>query len=214
MNAPYDGYGRRDNLVRVGDADRDRAISLLGVHFADGRLSITEYDERCRAVAAAETRAQISEQFSDLPALPVTPAGISGAEVTVYSAAEIEQYHRRGADPRAGIMALTGVAGVTVAVLLGSVASIIPVMAIAVVAILLYVMKIGPESWNVPSPAALERARVRRVRQARQLELEEKRVQRRIRQTELTTDAIDMAHRVIGKTGRNVNNSWEQWRRK
>ena len=199
MNDPYDA---RDNRVRVGDADRDRAIGVLGVHFSDGRLSVTEYDERCRAVAGALTRAEIDAQFTDLPALPAAQAGPVGDGVAVYSATEIAEQHRRGANPRAGIMMLTTVAGVAAAVIIGGTAAVVPVAVIAAVAVLLYVVKPGPDSWYVPSPGALERARVRKLRQAHQLELEEKKARRRLIQAEITTDAMDLAHRAIGRVGR------------
>lgn len=217
MNDPRRGAASRNDRVRIGDADRDHAISLLGVHFADGRLSVTEYDERCRVIAGAMTRGQVDEQFLDLPVLPGTqsdPASSPGTDMTVYSAAEIAEQHRRGANPRAGVMALTGIAGVAVAALLDNAASIVPVAVIAVVAILLYVMKVGPDSWYVPSPQALERARVRKMRQAHQFQLEEKKAQRKLKQTEITTDALDLAHRAMGRAGRTVNNGWEQWRKR
>lgn len=212
MNDPY---GSRDGHVRIGDADRDRAISLLGVHFADGRLSVTEYDDRCRLIAGATTRTQVDEQFRDLPALPDRQVtGTSGTDLTVYSATEIAEQHRRGANPRAGVMAITAIAGVAVAGLIAGPWSVVPVAVVAVVAVLLYVVKAGPASWYVPSPAALERARVKKMRQAHELALEEKKAQRKLRQTELTTDALDLAHRAMGKAGRSVNSSWEQWRKR
>lgn len=217
MNDPRRGAASRDSHVRIGDADRDHAINLLGVHFADGRLSITEYDERCQLLAGAMTRAEIDQQFRDLPVLPGSPAdppSSPGTDVAVYSAGEIAEQHRRGANPRAGIMALTGISLGAVAAVINGPLSVIPAALIAVVAILLYVMKVGPASWYVPTPEALERARVKKMRQAHQLQLEEKKAQRKIRQTEMTTDAIDMAHRAIGKAGRSVNNGWEQWRKR
>lgn len=217
MNDPRQGAASRDSHVRIGDADRDHAISLLGVHFADGRLSITEYDERCQLLAGAMTRGEIDAQFRDLPVLPgaqTVPASSPGTDMAVYSAAEIAEQHRRGANPRAGIMALTGIAGVAVAGVIAGPMSVVPVAVIAVVAILLYVMKIGPESWYVPSPQSLERARVKKMRQAHQLQLEEKKAQRKIKQTEMTTDALDFAQRAMGKAGRTVNNGWEQWRKR
>lgn len=217
MNDPRRGAASRDSHVRIGDADRDHAISLLGVHFADGRLSITEYDERCQTLAGATTRGEIDAQFRDLPVLPgsqADPASSSGTDMAVYSAAEIAEQHRHGANPRAGIMALSGIGFGAVAAVINGPLSVIPAAVIAVVAILLYVMKVGPASWYVPSPEALERARVKKMRQAYQLQLEEKKAYRRIKQTEMTTEALDMAHRAMGKAGRTVNNGWEQWRKR
>ncbi|AGP31424.1 DUF1707 SHOCT-like domain-containing protein [Corynebacterium terpenotabidum] len=208
MNDPHDP---RDNHVRIGDADRERAMSLLGAHFADGRLEVTEYDERCRAVAEARTRADLDALFTDLPVLPNQQ--VPGTTMAVYSAAEIAEQHRRGANPRAGIVALTSIAAVGAAVLLNSGASIIPILVIPMVAVLLYVMKIGPTSWYTPSPEALERARVKKIRQAQQLQLEEKKAARKLKQTEITTDALNMAHRAIGRAGQTVSDTWQRQRR-
>jgi hypothetical protein len=187
-------------------------MSLLGVHFADGRLSVTEYDDRARRVAAATTRGELDAVFTDLPVLPDQGRdGRSG--MAVYSAGEIAEQHQRGAKPRAGIMALSSIAAAVWAV---SVGSLLPLFIIPAVAVLLYVLKIGPASWHTPSPAALERARAKRMRQEQKLQLEQKRAERRIRQTELTTSAMDVAQRALGRattTGRDAaRKAREQWR--
>lgn len=84
---------------------------------------------------------------------------------------------------------------------------------IPVVFILLYVIKIGPESWHTPSPEALERSRVRKQRREHQLELEERahtqqleledrKAQRKLKQSEMGTEAMDLAQRAMkGATG-------------
>lgn len=54
--------------LRIGTAEREEASRVLGEHFAAGRLSVTEYDERVAAVVAARNRAEVREQFDDLPA--------------------------------------------------------------------------------------------------------------------------------------------------
>lgn len=193
MNDPHDP---RDSHLRIGDADRDHAIRLLGVHFADGRLTVSEYDERCRGAAAAVDRAGIDRLFSDLPALPNEKAG-TGMEV--YSASEIAEQHRRGANPRAGIMALTAISASVAAIVLGNAFAGVLLALIPVTAVALYVLKIGPSSWYTPSPRQLERARLRRKRLAHRLELEERRAQRKLKQSEITSDALDLAHRVMGR---------------
>lgn len=58
-----------DAHVRIGDAERERAISALGEHFAAGRLSKDEFDERGSAAWAAKTAGDLTPLFSDLPAL-------------------------------------------------------------------------------------------------------------------------------------------------
>ena len=56
-----------DPDVRVADADREHAITLLGDHAAAGRLSAEELDERSDRVLAARTRGELDEPFADLP---------------------------------------------------------------------------------------------------------------------------------------------------
>jgi hypothetical protein len=53
--------------LRVGDAERDAALAALGEHFAVGRLTRDEYDERAEAVWTARTRADLAVLFTDLP---------------------------------------------------------------------------------------------------------------------------------------------------
>ncbi len=53
--------------VRVADADREHAITLLGDHAAAGRLSAEELDERSDRVLAARTRGELDAPFADLP---------------------------------------------------------------------------------------------------------------------------------------------------
>lgn len=65
--------------MRIGDTERERAITLLGEHFTAGRLDVHEYDERCAGASAARFHSELSQLFQDLPdprpALPQqTPA--------------------------------------------------------------------------------------------------------------------------------------------
>lgn len=59
--------------IRIGNAEREEALQRLSEHFAAGRLSVAEFDERSAVVAAARTRGELDEVFTDLPA-PVIPA--------------------------------------------------------------------------------------------------------------------------------------------
>lgn len=56
-----------DRGVRVGDADRERAMADLSMHYADGRLDHEEYDERLDAIWTARTQADLRVLFDDLP---------------------------------------------------------------------------------------------------------------------------------------------------
>lgn len=53
--------------VRISDADREHAAGALGEHFATGRLSKEEYDERAQRVWEAKFHADLEPLFSDLP---------------------------------------------------------------------------------------------------------------------------------------------------
>jgi hypothetical protein len=73
--------------VRIGDADREAIAAQLREHFADGRLTLDELNERLDQTFAAKTRDDLNVVMRDLPhvARPFTdapaslgPAGRSG----------------------------------------------------------------------------------------------------------------------------------------
>jgi len=53
--------------LRIGDADREAAVSALGEQYALGRLTKDEFDERSDAVWSARTRGDLAPLFADLP---------------------------------------------------------------------------------------------------------------------------------------------------
>jgi uncharacterized membrane protein len=53
--------------LRLGDAERQQALDALGEHFAQGRLTREELDERSDAVWSAKTHGDLSPLFADLP---------------------------------------------------------------------------------------------------------------------------------------------------
>lgn len=64
--------------VRIGDAERDQAISSLGDHFAAGRLTREEFDERSDTAMRARIGADLEPLFVDLPQPAVAFAHRSG----------------------------------------------------------------------------------------------------------------------------------------
>jgi len=60
--------------VRIGDAERDQAVSLLGDHFAAGRLNREELDERIDQAIQAKFTTDLRPLFADLP-VAEPPAG-------------------------------------------------------------------------------------------------------------------------------------------
>jgi hypothetical protein len=62
-----------DDRIRISDADRDRAAARLREHFAEGRLSPDELDERISAALSAKTVGDVRRIMADLPDPAPTP---------------------------------------------------------------------------------------------------------------------------------------------
>jgi hypothetical protein len=61
--------------VRVGDADREAVAAQLREHFADGRLTHEELNERLDQAFAARTKADLNTVMRDLPQAARPTAG-------------------------------------------------------------------------------------------------------------------------------------------
>jgi hypothetical protein len=63
-----------DDRIRVSDADRERVAAGLREHFAEGRLSLDELDERIAAALTAKTLGDVRRVMADLPdPMPAPP---------------------------------------------------------------------------------------------------------------------------------------------
>jgi len=78
--------------VRIGDAERDQAVSDLGDHFAAGRLTREEFDERADQAIQARFSTDLEPLFADLPksspveSAPATaPAKVGGPPPWAYA---------------------------------------------------------------------------------------------------------------------------------
>lgn len=56
--------------IRIGDREREAAVSALGEHYAQGRLTKEEFDERAEVAWGARTNSDLAPLFLDLPRLP------------------------------------------------------------------------------------------------------------------------------------------------
>ncbi len=56
--------------LRIGDAERDATAQRLREHYALGRLTLEEFNERLSAALAAKTERDLSQLTRDLPAAP------------------------------------------------------------------------------------------------------------------------------------------------
>ena len=72
--------------VRVGDADREAVAAQLREHFADGRLTLDELNERLDQAFAAKTKADLNTVMRDLPqaARPGAGAPLGGVRDTAW----------------------------------------------------------------------------------------------------------------------------------
>lgn len=66
--------------MRIGDQQRQEAISALNEHFAAGRLEIGEYEQRVGYASAAQTAQDLVALFHDLPHPRFQPAPPPTAE--------------------------------------------------------------------------------------------------------------------------------------
>ncbi len=74
--------------VRVGDADREAVAAQLREHYADGRLTLEELNERLDQAFAAKTRADLNTALRDLPYVsrPFTGVSAGGAGTSAWPA--------------------------------------------------------------------------------------------------------------------------------
>jgi len=72
------------NNIRVGDAEREAVAAQLRDHYADGRLTLDELNERIDQAFAARTRADLAGLTRDLPmsARPLVSSGSTWQDAT------------------------------------------------------------------------------------------------------------------------------------
>lgn len=175
---------------RIGDAERRQAMDDLGEHFAAGRLDLATYEQRLDVVTNATMMSELSELFDDLPANSAQAPSTTGT-MAVYSAAEVSEAHRSGRNIRSGIMGLTSI----LCVMATSVTDEgLCMFLIPIVAILLYVLKVGPKQWYAPSTRQLEKQRMRQISAAHQNQQRAiAKAERKRKQAELNSIAMDLA---------------------
>lgn len=194
-----------DDSLRVGDAERSQAIAELGDHYAQGRINLEEYEERSKTAAQAKNRHDLLTLFEDLPALTgqATVEGNTGQarEMQVYSAKELQSYHREGSKIKDAIMGISSISIVAFSIGLNGIwsNSALLILLIPIIAILLYVAKVGPSSWHQPSPEQLEKKRLAALRTKQKLLLEERKQERRQKRDEMTHTAMEFVTKNLKK---------------
>ena len=205
MSTPYGNF-------RIGDQERMDAMDILGRALGEGRLDMGEFDNRCQAVAEAQTQQDLQPILGDLPTgrgRGVVDKQVSD-DAVLYSQAEIMQARRSGRRTRAGVFWLGTIGSIGLVSIFGAAGSTalsgLSLLIIPTLFILLYVMKVGPDSWYTPSLRQLEQQRRRDIR-ARQLEIEAAQVhqqalmraQRKDQINQMTNDALNIAQDTVNR---------------
>jgi hypothetical protein len=93
--------------LRIGDAEREAAAELLREHYAQGRLTLEEFNQRLDATFAATTQRQLGQISKDLPQAgpaspPLRPPGPAAARTHPGRAAQYQDcsWRRHRSAPR------------------------------------------------------------------------------------------------------------------
>lgn len=191
--------------MRLSDAERTDAVNDLAQALGEGRLTMDEFEERTDAVMQATTRRELAEVFMDIPTKAST-------ELKIYSRGEMERAYQSTKKPRlatamVGTLGLSFGAFVAFNALSGLAAALTGtglIFLIPALWIMLYVAKVGPESWHRPSPRQIERQRMRELKAATAEERAQTRAleqaqwaERRRQASEITGNAMNLAKRKL-----------------
>jgi uncharacterized protein DUF1707 len=83
-----------NDSIRVSDADRDRVTAQLRDHFAAGRITPGELDERLSAALNAKTFGDLRRIMADLPGPVPAPLGAAPPSLRATPAWAVRRRHR------------------------------------------------------------------------------------------------------------------------
>ena len=166
---------------RISDTERQHAMDELGKHFTSGRLDMNEYDTRLTSIAEATMKSELTQLFDDLPLAPSTPANVPATvsepvdlmETPAMPSAEAMQLYRKGRNMKIGIVLAT----LVTSLMLFGVSEFLGNFMLGVtliVAIVLFLMKLGPASWNYPNPQKIMQEQRRDMAMARATQVMQK----------------------------------------
>jgi hypothetical protein len=88
---------------RIGDADREAAAATLREHFAQGRLTLEEFNQRLDAVFTSTMQSHLNHLTRDLPHVPRSSASLPAAVPAASRERDRQDYRSRGARARLGL---------------------------------------------------------------------------------------------------------------
>lgn len=176
--------------MRLSDLDRNAAMNQLARAVGEGRLSVSEFEDRTDDVMRATYGRDLVPVLQDIPT-------VRNTEIKEFSRADIKKLHADGKKTKLGVALITSLLGVAAgpfvivasgATFTGIGIGLLCLLAVPTIWILLYVMKAGPESWHTPSLRKLERERKRDLGSKRQAQL-----------GNLTSEALEIAHHQLSR---------------
>ena len=176
--------------IRLSDSERNDAMNQLARAVGEGRLSVEEFEQRSDDVMQARYGHDLLPVLRDIPE-------VRNQEIKEFSRADIERLRADGRKTRLGVALITSLVGLaagpfTIAATGASFAGVglglIFLLAVPTIWILLYVMKVGPDSWHTPSLRKLERERKREIE-----------AQRKDKWSQISDDALGIAQRQLSR---------------
>jgi hypothetical protein len=86
----------RDSSIRAADTDRIQTAQLLTDAVAQGRLDLSEYEDRLTKAYAAKTYGELDVLAADLPGIAATPRGACQPAPSTVLLALMSGFERRG----------------------------------------------------------------------------------------------------------------------
>lgn len=121
--------------LRIGDAEREAAAAALREHFAQGRLTLEEFQHRLAAVFAAKTDRDLAAVGADLPHVAAPPPSRPAVQPAGYGTGG---YRRRAP----GLAVLAGFIMIILALVLVAFVFPVALVATAVSRSLLFILAI------------------------------------------------------------------------
>ena len=91
--------------LRIADSDREAAAAHLREHYAQGRLTLEEFNQRLDAVFAATTQRQLAALTSDLPRIAAPSAPLPATNAGTHRE-RARRKQRHGSATQLGIVAV------------------------------------------------------------------------------------------------------------
>lgn len=147
---------------RIGDEERQQAMDILGSHFTAGRLDTTEYNNRLTAITSATMKSELTQLFTDLPTTEETQMLPQYTPVITEETPVLSQYapviseeavaaYKRGRNMRIGVVTLAVVSSPFIGAAVPALGSCMVLLSITLF-VLLFIMRVGPETWFQPNP--------------------------------------------------------------